>query len=355
MRKKTLLLIPVFAIAALCIAFLIYTEQYYRAEESALTALKSDESVIVTQKEYGWFFDGPSETDALIFYPGAKVEETAYAPLLHRLAEQGMDICLVRMPFRLAIFGANKADQAIAQHDYEHWYIGGHSLGGAMAASYAATHSSQLSGVFMLAAYPTKPLAENMKALIIYGSEDGVPVRRADIEKKYFAEGSCVIANDIYVLTWLEKTCFVYDKNTFERTGSFVNNRQGWGLTTDGNLLIMSDGSAQLYFVSPKTFTIVRSVTVRSGGKSVNFLNELEYIEGKIWANVYLKDEILIIDPATGEVEGVVDCRGLLPKERRTRRTDVLNGIAWNPATGELFITGKYWPAMYRIELEKKK
>lgn len=185
--------------------------------------------------------------------------------------------------------------------------------------------------------------------------EDGVPVRRADIEKKYFAEGSCVIANDIYVLTWLEKTCFVYDKNTFERTGSFVNNRQGWGLTTDGNLLIMSDGSAQLYFVSPKTFTIVRSVTVRSGGKSVNFLNELEYINGKIWANVYLKDEILIIDPASGEVEGVVDCRGLLPKERRTRRTDVLNGIAWNPATGEIFITGKYWPAMYRIELEKKK
>ena len=191
MRKKTLLLIPVFAIAALCIAFLIYTEQYYRAEESALTALKSDESVIVTQKEYGWFFDGPSETDALIFYPGAKVEETAYAPLLHRLAEQGMDICLVRMPFRLAIFGANKADQAIAQHDYEHWYIGGHSLGGAMAASYAATHSSQLSGVFMLAAYPTKPLAENMKALIIYGSEDGVlNMERMTKAKQYLPDGS---------------------------------------------------------------------------------------------------------------------------------------------------------------------
>ena len=174
MRKKRLLLIPVFAIAVLCIAFLAYTQQYYHAEESARAALKSDESVIVTQKEYGWLFDGPSETDALIFYPGGKVEETAYAPLLHRLAEQGMDICLVRMPFRLAVFGANKADQVMEQHDYEHWYIGGHSLGGSMAASYAATHSSQLSGVFMLAAYPTKPLDENIMALIIYGSEDGV-------------------------------------------------------------------------------------------------------------------------------------------------------------------------------------
>jgi len=182
MRKKTLLLIPVSAIVVLCIAFLIYTGQYYHAEESACTALESDESVIVTQKKYGWFFDGPSETDALIFYPGGKVEETAYAPLLHRLAGQGMDICLVRMPFRLAVLGASKADQVMAQHDYEHWYIGGHSLGGAMAASYAATHSLQLSGVFMLAAYPTKPLAENMKALIIYGSEDGV-LNRSKLEK----------------------------------------------------------------------------------------------------------------------------------------------------------------------------
>ena len=173
-HKKTWLIILVSAIAVLCITFLIYAEQYYHAEESARTALKSDESVIVTQREYGWFFDGPSETDALIFYPGGKVEETAYAPLLHRLAEQGMDVCLVRMPFRLAVFGVNKADQVMAQHDYEHWYIGGHSLGGAMAASYASTHNSQLSGVFMLAAYPTKPLAENMKALMIYGSEDGV-------------------------------------------------------------------------------------------------------------------------------------------------------------------------------------
>ena len=110
----------------------------------------------------------------IIFYPGGKVEETAYAPLLHQLAGQGMDVCLVRMPFRLAVFGANKADQVMAQHDYTHWYIGGHSLGGVMAASYAAAHSSQFEGVYMLAAYSTKPLAENTRAVTIYGSEDGV-------------------------------------------------------------------------------------------------------------------------------------------------------------------------------------
>ena len=185
-RKRIMLLIPALAIAVLCIVFLIYTEQYYHAEVSAQAALQSDESVTVTQKDYGWLFDGPSEENAFIFYPGAKVEETAYAPLLHRLAEQGMDACLVRMPFRLAVFGANKADQVMKQHDYEHWYIGGHSLGGAMAASYAATHSSQLSGVFMLAAYPTKTLDEKIKALIIYGSEDGVVnMARLNEAKRY--------------------------------------------------------------------------------------------------------------------------------------------------------------------------
>ncbi len=184
--------------------------------------------------------------------------------------------------------------------------------------------------------------------------ESGQARRQCALDSTVFAEGSCTIGDDMYVLTWLEGICLVYDKNTFELKREYANRRQGWGLTTDGKLLVMSDGSAQLYFVSPKTFTIVRSVTVRRGGKSVNYLNELEYIDGKIWANVYQKDEILIIDPASGDVEGVVDCRGLLSKERRTRRTDVLNGIAYNGETGGIYITGKYWPVMLRISLEKK-
>ncbi|MCR4611163.1 MAG: alpha/beta hydrolase [Lachnospiraceae bacterium] len=180
----------------MCIAFLIYAEQYYYADELAYDALKSDESVTVEQMEYGWFFDGPSKTDALIFYPGGKVEETAYAPLLHRMAKQGMDVCLIRMPFRLAVFGEDKADQIMKQYNYEKWYIGGHSLGGAMAASYAAEHPTQLSGVFMLAAYPTKTLDENINAVIIYGSEDGVlNMSKLEESKRYLPKNSkiCVI------------------------------------------------------------------------------------------------------------------------------------------------------------------
>ena len=181
-RGKTLLYASALTVIALCMIFLLYTRKYYHAEESAFSALTTDESVTVSRTEYGWLFDGPSETDALIFYPGGKVEETAYAPLLHRLAEEGMDVCLVRMPFRLAVFGVNKADEVMAESGYEHWYIGGHSLGGAMAASYAAGHGGRLSGVFMLAAYPSKALDDNTGAWILYGSEDGV-LNRSRLEK----------------------------------------------------------------------------------------------------------------------------------------------------------------------------
>lgn len=170
--------------------FLVYTGQYYRADETAIASLKSDEAVSVIQTDYGWLFDGPSETDGLIFYPGGKVEETAYAPLLHHLAGEGMDVCLVKMPFRLAVLDMDKADRVMTQHAYRHWYIGGHSLGGAMAALYAAGHSTQLDGVIMLAAYPTKTLDADLGAVILYGSEDGV-LNRKGLEEadRYLPDG----------------------------------------------------------------------------------------------------------------------------------------------------------------------
>ncbi len=184
-------MIPGFVIFLFCMIFLVYAEQYYHSDGTAYAALKSDENVAVTQTEYGWLFDGPSEDDALIFYPGGKVEETAYAPLLHHLAGQGMDVCLVKMPFRLAVFGVNKADQVLKKYDYTHWYIGGHSLGGAMAASYAASNRGKLSCVFMLAAYPSKPLDGYSRAVIIYGSEDGVlNLGKLEEANKYLPENS---------------------------------------------------------------------------------------------------------------------------------------------------------------------
>lgn len=174
MKKKLKILIPVGTVLALIAAFLIYTGVYYRADDMALAAVRSEQAVSVSEMDYGWFFDGPSEQDLLVFYPGAKVEETAYAPLMRLFAERGMDVCLVKMPFHLAFFGLNRADDVFAMYSHENRYIGGHSLGGAMAAEYAAGHGGDLSGVILLAAYPTKPLDGRLLLLSVYGSEDGV-------------------------------------------------------------------------------------------------------------------------------------------------------------------------------------
>ena len=152
----------------------LYTTDFYHAEPIALESLNSADGVAIIPTDYGWFFDGPSEEKAMIFYPGGKVEEAAYAPLLRQLAAEGMDACLVRMPLHLALLGIQKADTVMAEHRYEHWYIGGHSLGGVSAAFYAANNTEKLDGVILLAAYPVKQLNNRLKTVMIYGSEDKV-------------------------------------------------------------------------------------------------------------------------------------------------------------------------------------
>ena len=169
--------------AVLFALFFFYTENYYHADRTAVMMLRTDEYAAVTSSQTGLLFDGPGEEDLLIFYPGAKVQETSYAPLLRQIAEEGMDVFLVRMPARLAFFGSNKADDALQETaNYAHVYIGGHSLGGAMAANYAAEHAEDLAGVLLLAAYSTKTLPDNLPVLSVYGTEDGV-LNRSNYEK----------------------------------------------------------------------------------------------------------------------------------------------------------------------------
>ncbi len=183
--------------------------------------------------------------------------------------------------------------------------------------------------------------------------ETGKALKRLDFDKKYFVEGSVIFGDNLYILTWDSKVAFVYDAKTLEYKSSWTYPREGWGLTTDGKQLIASDGSAALFFMDGD-FALKRRLIVTLDGKPIRYLNELEYIDGKIWANVYTYDEILIIDPKDGKVEGVIDCRGLLPKNLRTVTTDVLNGIAVNPDDGKIYLTGKNWPKLYEIRLKEK-
>lgn len=182
----------------------------------------------------------------------------------------------------------------------------------------------------------------------------GKVLRKEELGQEYFGEGSCVFDGRAYILSWYEGKCFVYDIRTFVKLAEFGYQGQGWGLTTDGRSLIMSDGSPKLSFRDPLTFIEQRTLTVRDGEREVQYINELEYIDGKIWANIYGLDEIYIIDPVSGQVTGKLDCRGLLDARYRTSAVDVLNGIAWNPEDGSIYLTGKYWPRMYKVTVKEK-
>jgi len=183
MKKKSIIITAVICLIAM-LSGGIYVGDYYHATDVE-PYLTDSNSVTVSTIREGLLFDGPGEDSALIFYPGAKVEETAYAPLLQLLAAQGVDCFLIKMPLRLAVFGIFKADRVLKKYDYTHYYLAGHSLGGAMAADYTAIRQPDCDGLFLLAAYPSMDLTEAaFPILFIYGENDGV-LNRQKLEKGF--------------------------------------------------------------------------------------------------------------------------------------------------------------------------
>lgn len=180
--------------------------------------------------------------------------------------------------------------------------------------------------------------------------ETGEVLRQQPLEEIYFGEGITLFDGEIIQLTWQSGTGFIYDRETFDRLSSFSYPTQGWGITHDGEKLIMSDGSATLYFWDPQTLAETGRVTVTANGEPVVRLNELEYINGEVFANIWQTDMIARISPETGEVLGWIDLSGLLDEEQAAS-ADVLNGIAYDATGDRLFVTGKYWPLLFEIEL----
>jgi len=185
--------------------------------------------------------------------------------------------------------------------------------------------------------------------------DTGTVRRKFDIDRPYFAEGIAPWQGRIVGLTWKHGKAFVWDEASFAPLGERAYEGEGWGLTGDGAHLILSDGSDRLRFLDPETFKVVHEVSVTLRGAPVDMLNELEYIDGQIYANVWQSDYIVRIDPDSGHVTGVIDLKGLMAYGPAiTQPIDVLNGIAFDPVGKRLLVTGKYWPAVFEIQLIDK-
>jgi glutaminyl-peptide cyclotransferase len=184
--------------------------------------------------------------------------------------------------------------------------------------------------------------------------ETGEVLQQHRIDDKYFGEGIAVWNNTLVQLTWQSERGFVYDRETFKPLKSFAYKGEGWGLTHDGTRLIMSDGSASIRFLDPQSLKETGRITVRDGALPVGKLNELEFVKGELYANVYMTDRIVRFSPKTGQVTGWIDLTGLLPA-RDAVGADVLNGIAYDAAGDRLFVTGKLWPRVFEIRVVPRK
>ena len=181
--------------------------------------------------------------------------------------------------------------------------------------------------------------------------ESGAVLRGVRLPDQYFGEGITLFEGKVYQLTWQSQIGFIFDAESFELLDTFAYSGEGWGLTHDGNQLIMSDGSDFLTFLDPATLEPVGRVAVVEQGVPVSQLNELEYIDGLVYANIWRTDRIVMIDPQSGEVVGSIDLQGIIDPAAHEAPFDVLNGIAYDERTDRLFVTGKYWPTVFQIRL----
>jgi glutamine cyclotransferase len=179
----------------------------------------------------------------------------------------------------------------------------------------------------------------------------GEVLQSEQLSRRYFGEGIEVVGDKIYQLTWRSNIVFVYDKESFELIDSHYNATEGWGLAYDGEQLILSNGTNTLTFLDPANFAPQRSVQVTLNGNPISLLNELEYINGEVWANVWQTDFIVRIDPQTGNVNSSIDLTGLSDQTTLGSAEAVLNGIAWDAEQERLFVTGKHWSDLFEIEL----
>jgi glutamine cyclotransferase len=175
---------------------------------------------------------------------------------------------------------------------------------------------------------------------------------KAELDRnKYFGEGIVIFKDKLIQLTYKNQTGFIYDLKTFKNTGSFkYPNKEGWGLTTDGRFIIMSDGTNIITYIDPDSLKVTKTLDITFNGSSALYMNELEFINGFLYANVWTTNNIAKIDPATGKIVGIIDLSSLYNETKKTyRMAEATNGIAYDPMLDRIFVTGKFWPFIYQI------
>jgi glutamine cyclotransferase len=261
-----------------------------------------------------------------------------------------------------------------ASRGYFKWFAAGAvavaAVGIAAWAQLGAHRGPEVAGFKVVAAYPHDPASFTQGLAIeagklyegtgLYGAStvrrvnlmSGRAEKQRALGERYFGEGIAILGGRLYQITWMNGAAVVYNLDTFEVERTMQYDGEGWGLTHDGKELIMSDGSATIRFRDPQTFAVTREIEVRDNGMPLAMLNELEYIDGEIWANIWYDDRIARISPADGKVLGFIDLSTLYPKSARGSEA-VLNGIAYDAAAKRLFVTGKNWPQLYEIEVTR--
>jgi glutamine cyclotransferase len=264
--------------------------------------------------------------------------------------------------------------ESTASRRYLKWLAAGAvavaAVGIAAWAQLGSHRAPEVAGFKVVAAYPHDPAAFTQGLAIeagklyegtgLYGAStvrrvnltSGRAEKQRALGERYFGEGIAILGGRLYQITWMNGAAVVYNLDTFEVERTMQYDGEGWGLTHDGKELIMSDGSATIRFRDPQTFAVTREIEVRDNGMPLAMLNELEYIDGEIWANIWYDDRIARISPADGKVLGFIDLSTLYPKSARGSEA-VLNGIAYDAAAKRLFVTGKNWPQLYEIEVTR--
>jgi glutamine cyclotransferase len=245
----------------------------------------------------------------------------------------------------MAAYGCSSSSQAVGIPEYTYQIVH----------TYPHDPEAFTEGLFYLNGFLYESTGlEGQSSLRKVKLETGEVVQRHDIPEQYFGEGIISWKDRLYELTWQTQVGFVYDLNGFALQRQFTYPGEGWSMTQDGKRIIMDDGTPEIRFWDPDTLKELGRITVTADGEPLKNINELEWVKGEIYANIWQTDRIARIDPKSGKVLGWIDLTGLLSPADRTPQTDVLNGIAYDAATDRLFVTGKKWPKLFEIRLVKK-